>query len=42
MIIRKNTPCMGGGMPRICRLDGQRRAFSGQKARLRARGHTPT
>ena len=35
MIIRKNTPCMGGGgkVPRICRLDGQRRAFSGQKAR---------
>ena len=24
---------MGGGVPRICRLDGQRRAFSGQKAR---------
>ena len=23
----------GGGVPRICRLDGQRRAFSGQKAR---------
>ena len=35
MIIRKNTPLYGGGgeVPRICRLDGQRRAFSGQKAR---------
>ena len=43
MIIRKNTPLYGGWeVPRICRLDGQRRAFSGQKARLCARGHTST